>query len=65
VGCNVFSSVEEAVEHMVHSHSTIEPDMKDNALYSEEYEIFKQTLELLIHNGIYDKIASFQNRYAK
>lgn len=65
VGCNVFSSVEEAVQQMVHSHSTIEPDMKNHNLYSEEYSIFKQTLELLIHNGIYEKIADFQNKYGK
>jgi xylulokinase len=63
VGCNIFHTVEEAVENMVHPRDTIEPDMKNHAMYREEYGLFEETFEALVEKGIYKRIVDFQRKY--
>jgi xylulokinase len=63
VGCRIFETVEEAVQRMVHPHDTIEPNMKNHSMYQEEYQLFEETFQLLMNNGIYRKIVDFQKRY--
>jgi xylulokinase len=62
-GCGVFSSVEEGVNEMVHPLDMIEPNMKNNDLYEEEFEIYHDTFHALMNYGIYEKLARFQKRY--
>ena len=59
-GCKYFSSIEEAVDQMVHIKDTIEPDAKNISIYNEEYNIFKKTFHLLSENNIYKEISELQ-----
>jgi len=62
-GCGVFGSVEEGVESMVHTRDTIEPDMKLNELYEEQYEIFYGGFRALMESGTYERLARFQQKH--
>lgn len=62
-GCGVFGSVEEGVEEMVHPLDTIEPDMKNNELYEEGFEIYRDAFLTLMNGGIYERLARFQKKH--
>lgn len=62
-GCGIFKSVEEGVGEMVHPLDKIEPEQKNRELYREEYELFKDTFEVLMNNNIYERITNFQKKY--
>ena len=61
-GCGFYKNINEAVEQMVHLMDTIEPNEKNHQLYIEEYNIFKNTFNLLSKNNIFKDIAEFQRR---
>jgi xylulokinase len=63
VGCGVFGSVEEGVAQMVRPTGHLDPDPGRAALYAEQYAIFAETVELMIHSGLYEKVAHFQSRH--
>jgi xylulokinase len=62
-GAGVFSSIEEAVEHMVHPGNLIEPDMTHHAVYEDMFSLFKGTFLALRDAGIYEKFAAVQNKH--
>ncbi len=61
-GCGVYSSVEDGVAQAVHSSAKIEPNMGNHWMYSEGYEIFSDTVALLIESGIYRRVADYQSK---
>jgi xylulokinase len=61
-GCGIFSSVEEGVVEMVHPSDKIDPDKKNNKLYEEQFQIFRDTFHALLNSGVYEKLASFQKK---
>lgn len=63
VGIGVFSSIEEAVEAMVHPDRSIEPDQRNQQLYNELYELFVLTYKTLANNSIYEKLVAIQDRF--
>jgi len=63
VGCGLFSTVEEAVEKMVHPLDTVEPDMRNHAMYREQFQLFEETFDALADSGVYRKIVDFQKKY--
>jgi xylulokinase len=62
VAAGVFHSVKEAVEALVHTRSTIEPDLKNHELYSDLYAIFCETYRVLRESRIYERISRLQDR---
>jgi xylulokinase len=62
-GCGIFNTVEEGVKEMVHPLDKIEPNTKNSEFYQEEYEIFKESFEVLKNNNVFEKIAKFQKKY--
>ncbi|MBL7210795.1 MAG: xylulose kinase [Desulfobacteraceae bacterium] len=62
-GAGVFGSVEEAVTHMVHPFGSIEPDMKNHAIYQDVFGVFRDTFLALRDADIYDKIAAVQSKH--
>jgi xylulokinase len=46
-GAGVFKNIGEGVDSMVHVSCEIEPDMKNNAVYSEIYQIYRETYDSL------------------
>ena len=62
-GAGIFSSVEEAVEHMVHPSSLIEPDMAHHAIYEDMFSLFQDTFLALRDAEIYEKFAAVQNKH--
>lgn len=62
-GCGMFNSIDEAVGQMVHSKDMIEPNIKNNDLYKEEYSIFKNNFEALSNNNVYKELAAFQKKW--
>ena len=62
-GCGVFHSVEEGVSQMVHPLDKVVPDNGTKELYSEEFELFRYTYEVLKDNGVYERIAGFQKKH--
>jgi xylulokinase len=63
VGCKIFPSVEEAVSKMVHTYDTVEPDLRNHAMYTEGFQLFREVFETLMKNNLYRKIADYQNKY--
>lgn len=62
VAASVFRSIEEAVEALVHTRSSVEPNLKNHDLYDELYAIFGETYSVLRESRVYEKISQLQNR---
>lgn len=62
VGAGVFSSIEEAVEQLVKTSFSREPDTGRHRLYEELYAIFRDTFYALKENHIYERLSEIQNR---
>lgn len=61
VGAGVFASIPEGVEAMVEVTGTVEPIMKNHAVYEEMYEAYTKAYEGLSNSGAFDKLASIQS----
>ena len=59
----MYDSIDEAVGQMVHSKDMIEPNIKNNDLYKEEYSIFKNNFDALSDNNVYKELATFQKKW--
>jgi len=59
----VFSSIEEAVENMVHPVGHLEPNMANHAIYNDLYDVFCTAFHALTESGAYDKIVAVQSKY--
>ena len=53
----IFSSLEEAVEHMVHTDGIVEPNMENHKIYQDYFEIFRDAFLAWRDNNIYDRLA--------
>jgi xylulokinase len=62
-GCKFFTSIEEGVEQMVSVIETIEPVEKNHQIYSEIYDIFLKTFNLLSKNNINKELAELQRKF--
>lgn len=62
VAAGVFRTIEEAVETLVHTRSSVEPNRKNHELYDELYAIFGETYRVLRESRVYEKISQLQNR---
>ena len=62
-GCKFFTSIEEGVEQMVSVIETIEPVEKNHQIYSETYDIFLKTFNLLSKNNINKELAELQRKF--
>ncbi len=60
VGAGVFASIPEAVDNMVEVTGTVEPDLKNHAIYEEMYEAYTKAYDGLTNSGTFDKIANLQ-----
>jgi len=63
VGCGQFSSIDEGVENMVTITGALEPDKKRHEMYSDLYEIFRDTLFTLRDSGVYQRLSDVQAKY--
>ena len=59
----IFNNIEEAVDNMVQVVGYLEPNMKNHALYTDLYGLFKDTFQTLAGSGIYDKVVAIQDKY--
>jgi xylulokinase len=62
VATGAFRTIEEAVEALVHTRSSVEPNRKNHELYDELFAIFTETYSVLREHRIYEKISRLQNR---
>ncbi|MFW5796438.1 MAG: FGGY-family carbohydrate kinase [Alkalispirochaeta sp.] len=62
-GAGQFTSIQEAVENMVNVTGVIEPDARRQAMYTDLYGVFRDTLFTLRDSGIYDRLAGLQDKY--
>ena len=63
VGAGALSSVDEAIEKMVHTHGIIEPNMENHKIYTEMYEMFKKTFLALRDANVYNELAEVAIKY--
>jgi xylulokinase len=61
VGAGIFASIPEAVDTMVEVTDTVEPNLKNHAVYEEMYEVYTKAYDGLSGAGAFDKIASVQS----
>ncbi|MGI6150849.1 MAG: FGGY-family carbohydrate kinase [Christensenellales bacterium] len=59
----IFSSVEEAVDSMVHTDGFVEPNMAHHEVYKEFYEIFRDAFLAWRDSGIYDRLAAAAEKH--
>lgn len=59
----IFSSIEEAIENMVHPIGHLEPNDKNHMIYNDLYDLFVTAFQALTNSGVYDKIVAIQSRY--
>jgi xylulokinase len=62
VAAGVFKTIEEAVETLVHTGRSVEPNRRNHELYDELYAIFCETYKVLRESGVYEKLSQLQNR---
>jgi xylulokinase len=62
VAAGLFRTIEEAVETLVHTRSSVEPNLKNHELYDELYSIFCETYKVLRESRVYEKLSQLQNR---
>lgn len=60
VAAGVFQTVEEAVQGLVHTQRSVEPNRKRHELYDELYSIFGETYKVLRESRLYEKISRLQ-----
>ncbi len=63
-GAGVFSSMEEATDHLVNKVATFEPNAKNVEIYNELFDAFKSAYKALDEGGFYRQLAAFTNRHA-
>lgn len=63
VGAGELSSIDEAIDKMVHTHGFIEPNMDNHKVYTEFYEVFKKTFLALVDANIYNDLAEVAMKY--
>ncbi len=63
VGAGVFKDIQEAVENMVHRDTSLEPDSRRIAMYSEMFDCFDSTFKALRDYGVYEKIRRVSDRH--
>jgi xylulokinase len=62
-GSGGFSSIEEAVNAMVHVESSFEPNTKLKPLYDDQHRIYRGLYEAIANAGQYRALADFVSRY--
>lgn len=62
-GAGIYNNLQEAVDHLVHPHGFIEPNMKNHAIYSDYFEIFRDTFLALRDAKIYDRLNAVNNKH--
>ena len=62
-GSRAFTSIDEAVEAMVHVEAEFEPNQATKNLYSEQHEIYRGLYEAIASKGEYQKLADFVSRH--
>ncbi len=63
VGAGIFPTIEEAVDKMVHTYGFIEPNMENHKIYTDMYNVFKDTFLALRDADVYNKLAAVTNKY--
>ena len=63
VGSGVYGTIEEAVEQMVHSKRTIEPNQDNTEMYTDLFECFRDTFLALRDTGVYEKLRKASTKY--
>lgn len=63
VGAGVFSSIEEAVESMVHPYGYVEPNPENHSIYDDLFDCFQATFTALRDAGVYTKIQAAQEKH--
>ena len=61
-GTGVFNSIEEAVQSLVKTDLIIEPNIPRHKLYSELFDIFKDTFLALRERKVYERLSKIQDR---
>lgn len=62
-GAGVFSSLEEAVDSMVHATEMVQPNLDNYDLYTDMYGIFKDAFVAWKDAGIYDRLNEVCDKY--
>jgi xylulokinase len=62
-GAGVFTSIEEAVESMVHPFGMIEPNMANHEIYSDMFSIFRDAFLALRDAEIYNRLAKVSAKH--
>jgi len=62
VAAGVFQTVEEAIETLVHTRNSVEPNIKNHELYDELFAIFGETYRVLREHRIYERLSRLQSR---
>jgi sugar (pentulose or hexulose) kinase len=56
--------MQEAVDEMVRTISSFEPDPKAVARYQEEFALFRKAYQGLAANGFWAELAAFQSKHS-
>lgn len=62
-GSGAFSTIDQAVEGMVHVEASFEPNLKHKALYDDQHRIYRGLYEAIANAGQYQALADFVAKY--
>ncbi|MGX7072461.1 FGGY-family carbohydrate kinase [Helcococcus kunzii] len=65
VGTGNIDNVDLAIEKMVHTYGFIEPNMENHKIYTEFFEVFRNTFLALRDSGVYEELAEVTLKYGK
>lgn len=63
VGSGVLENIDTAIDKMVHTHGTIEPNIKNHKIYTDFYKMFEKTFLALKDANIYNELADLTMKY--
>lgn len=63
VAAGGLTSIDDAIDAMVHTHGFIEPNMDNHKIYSEFYEVYKKTFLALVEANVYNDLAEVALKY--
>ncbi len=62
-GANIYKNLKEVYNQIVHLKSLIKPNMTNHKLYTDMFEIFRDTFLALRDTKIYDRLNALSNKY--